>query len=287
MIFAKDELSNSRRILKKGVSTHNLIIACFALSIGLTLVLSGVETWPAFWLLLCGATWNFFCDFKKWTSLIFGFIVGVFYSYYAVVNGLFAHAVLYGLFYIPLQFYVCLTQFNMNDTDIERDKFLNGTQKYYIILISFIVLVFGLVITAGIDNEVFFAMDVISAIMLGISAYLRSFRFHEYFVVRYISLGTAALLWILVMSTFGVAPGTIMMVLLYLMYLISEIVGYTSWKKSYEWVDPVAVTQEEINVEKEKAKKRENKKKKLHEEEIVIVEQKKKRRSEKDPQIYA
>lgn len=287
MIFAKDELSGTKRILQKGVSSYNLIIASFALAIGLSLVFAGIETWPAFLVLLFGAIWNFFCDFKKWTALLFSFLVGVFYAHFAFSNGLYAHAGLYLLFYIPLQFSVCLTRFNQIDTDIAKGNYLTGSQKYYIVLIAFIVMVFALIFTAGIDSEVFFVMDTLSAMMLGISAWLRSYRHQEYFIVRYIAVGTAALLWLCVMTMYGVAPGTIIIFVLYLMYLLSDIFGYKSWKKSYEWVVPVVVTKEDIETETKKEEKRKIKKERLHEKDIVTLQKNKKRRSEQDPQIYA
>ncbi len=287
MIFAKDELSGNKRVLRPGVSSYNLIIAAFACAVGLTFVLAGNETWPAFLLLLFGAIWNFFCDFKKWTSLIFGTLVGVLYAGFAFNNGLYAHAALHLLFYIPMQFSVCLTKFKQIDTDIDRNKYLSGTQKYYIVLISFCALVLGAIITAGIDNEVYFIMDTISAIMLGISVYLRNYRYREYFIVRYMAISTALILWIFVAFTYGVTTGTVMIIILYIMYLLSDIFGYKAWKKSYEWTIPVHITTEELEEEKKKAEKRKAKKEILHAKDVEVKEKTKKRRTEQDPQIYA
>lgn len=287
MIFAKDELSGTTRILKPGVSAYNLIISSLAAAVGLTLVFAGFEGWPAFFLILFGAIWNFFCDFKKWISLIFSVFVGVLYAHFAFTSGLYAHALLYLVYYVVMQFSVCLTKFNQVDTDINRDKRLSGTQIYYIVLVSIYVLVFGSIIMSGLDSQVFAVMDVISALMLGISAYLRNYRYKEYFAIRYIAIITALILWVFVISTYGVANGCLAVCVLYVMYLLSDIFGYKAWKKSYEWTVPVVISAEELEIEKKKKEKRNQKKKQLHANDVNMVQSKKKRRSENDPQIFA
>lgn len=288
MIFAKDEISGNKRLLKKGVSTYNLIIASFCCALGIALVLAGAETWPAFLLLLCGAIWNFFCDFKKYVSLIFGFIVSVLYAHFAFLNGLYAHAYLHLLVYIPLQFMVCLKNFDKEDTGIIKDHYMTGSEKYYTLLVVLFVFTFSAILTAGIKEEVFGLLDTISAIMLGVSAYLRSYRYQEYFTVRYIAVGTACMLWVIVIATYGVAPGSLMIVLLFLMYLLSDIFGHNEWKRSYEWTVPAPVTKQEIKTAKKEEKIIEQKKQQYRNiKEAEVRNRENKKQTEKDPQIFA
>ena len=77
-------------------------------------------------------------------------------------------------------------------------------------------------------------------------------------------------------------------VVMYSMYLLSDIFGYHEWKKSYEWVEPEVVSVEAIEQERKIQQKREAKQKELKEKSLPIAKESvKKNRSETDPQIFA
>ena len=90
----------------------------------------------------------------------------------------------------------------------------------------------GFAIAVSIDNQILLLFDTITACMLGLSAFLQSYMYREYYLVRIVSVAMSAVLWGVVFSVQVFSMGALGIVLLYLMYLFVDVASYIFWIKS-------------------------------------------------------
>ena len=154
-----------------------LTITCLFSLIALTLYLLNYINFPAVCLIFLGAVWNFFVDINTLFAFLLSILVGFLFAMFAIIDGLYANAVLYVLYYIPLQFVIWLTNPKGRDMSIKKDKKLSKDNLYYI-CVAFI-LGFAVVVAVAVcmENEILLFFDAFSACMLGLSAYLQSYMY--------------------------------------------------------------------------------------------------------------
>ncbi|MBQ7467087.1 MAG: nicotinamide mononucleotide transporter [Clostridia bacterium] len=223
--------------------TIRLVTICLFCAFALTLYFLNAINFPCVLLVVCGALWNFFVPINTYVSFIFCLIVCFLYSSFAISEGLYANAILYFLVYIVLQFVVWVL-FNEENMKIE-DKQLSKSNSY--LVICFIVMSFALcfAISLNASKNVLPLFDAISASMLGLSAFLQSFKYREYFVIRPIALVCAILLWLFAGYQSGFDGFSLAVMLMYVMYLVldlifimfrlKEIIPHkTKWEKEFD-----------------------------------------------------
>lgn len=248
---------------KEKLFMFRLVYTCFFVALALTLYFMHDINLPGVLLILCGALWNFFVDINSFMAFILSLIVGVLFASFAVINGLYINAILYVFYYVPLQFYIYLKYMNAKDMSIKRNKKLSGQNIYYI-FVTFIV-VFGCCFAISLLPEypTMPIFDAMSACLLGLSAYLQTMMYREYYIVRPISLLASIALWIFIAQTNGASSGTLSIILLYVMYLLLDLLSlYYWWEVTEPSTDRTLANEDTINKKLSEYEKISNKNKK-------------------------
>ena len=108
----------------------------------------------------------------------------------------------------------------------------------------------GFAIAITIDNQILLLFDTISACMLGLAAFLQSYRYREFYIVRIVSVAMSIVLWSVVFDIRVFSMIAIGMILLYTMYLFVDIISYIYWLKTSVPFDNYAI--EEVDEESTK-----------------------------------
>jgi len=233
MLFAKDDQYELPLPKEAKFTGSKVFISALSLAIGLTLVFAGFETVAPFVLLLLGVCWNFFCDFNSWVAFVFGFCNSFLFAIFAYQTGLYMSGNLYVLFYIPLQFIVCLTMKHKKNFIINKDKTMSITKEFEVFGISvFAFVLFGMA-GSTMEGQLYPWLDSLCAVMLGLSAYLQSYSYKEYFFVRIMALTLNIGLWIVVGVNYGFGLGMLSIILMYITYLIYAIVQFVEWYRTF------------------------------------------------------
>ncbi len=220
---------------------YKLYATSFFCLLALTLYLLNFLHFPALCLILFGALWNFFVDINTFLAFVLSILVGLLFSMLAIIDGLYVNAILYTLYYIPLQFIVWITNPKERDMSIKKDKKLSLNTIYYICIVFVLAFSVGFAIAININNEILLLFDAIAACMLGLSAFLQSYMYREYYVVRIVAVAMSIILWAVVYNVHVFSMGAIGMIILYSMYLVVDILSYIFWIKSSEAYDKEAV----------------------------------------------
>ncbi len=206
-----------------------LLFSVFAVA-GLVLTLCGVTNIAGLIILVLGMVWNIFLGLENKVSYVFSIVVSLLYFYFAVTYNIFANAFAYVAFYLPLQL-IAISRDYSSGSFVQIKKTINDFSR----LIFFVCFILGFAILALFSLNAggrFIILDAVSAILLICSAVLRNERYVEYYWFRIIALVLAIALWIMVLveysSTIGIA-----IVLMYLAYLIFDIVNYVVQHKTY------------------------------------------------------
>ncbi len=217
------------RYARKELFTARLIVSCVFLTIALSLYFYGLLNLPGVLLIILGALWNFFVDVNTFWAFIFSLFVGAIYAMFAVVDGLYANAVLYTLYYIPLQFITWIKYGGIKDISIKNNKRLKGYQAYYLFVSFIYVFIICFIFTSTQNRQILPALDTVSACALALSAFLQSFMFREYYFVRPIALVLVLELWLYTIIQNGISYGSLACILLYIMYYILDCYSMNLW----------------------------------------------------------
>ena len=143
-------------------------------------------------------------------------IVGLIYGMFAYMEGLYMNAILYTVFYIPMQFITWITNIDKKDMSINGDKrlFNKGFVYEYV---AFILVAISLGVLCYINNEITISvLDAVTACLLGFSAILQSYMFREYYYIRPFAVLSSILLWVAVILINGFTMISFVMIILYL-----------------------------------------------------------------------
>ena len=199
-----------------------LVTISMFIAIALTMYFLGFINFACVMLITLGALWNFFVPINTYVSFVFCLVVCFMYSSFAIVEGLYANAILYFLVYVVLQYLVWVL-FSDDNTNIE-DKQLSGNSSYFVI--CFIIIGFALAFAISIhtSKHILPLFDALSASMLGLSAFLQSFKYREYFVIRPIALILSIILWFFTGYENGFDGYSLTVMLMYIMYLVLDMI---------------------------------------------------------------
>ena len=221
-----------------GLLNSRLIITCIFSLIALTFYLGGFLNFPALCLIVAGALWNFFTDINTFISFMLSLVVCFIYAMFSILEGLYMNALLYVAFYIPLQFVVWINNLDSYDMSIKKDKrlFKKGFLYEYIALIVVLV---SLSVLCYFNSEITLTVfDALTACILGFSAFLQSYMYREYYLIRPMAVLMALLLWVLVIFVNGFSMISFTMIVLYLMYLTNDLLTSAFWKITVDVVEP-------------------------------------------------
>lgn len=224
-----------------------LIISSVFITVALTLYLLSFINFPALCLITAGALWNFFVDINTFLAFLLSIVVGMLYAMFSIIDGLYVNALLYTLYYIPLQFIVWIMNLDETDMSIKKDKKLSGNSVCYVLVVFVFSVVCCFAFALLQENQVLPMFDAISASMLGLSAFLQCLMYREYYFVRPIALVLALFLWAYVIFINGLSMGALTMILLYSMYFILDMLSLYYYLKTIPASDREAI--EEIDNE--------------------------------------
>lgn len=182
-------------------------------------------------LLILGCLWNFYVQLDSKMAIVLCILVSSIYFAIACNFRLYANAVVYIGFYIPFQmFAVSKTYYGGNFVQIKKE--LNDlNQVIYIILSVFLAAVFFM-FNIGLGGR-FSMLDAFSAGLLVATALLRNERYNDYYYFRALALVLSMALWISAAVEYQNFE-LVVVAVLYLAYLVFDVVSYFTQKKTYE-----------------------------------------------------
>ncbi len=207
------------------IFTIRLFVTSLFMAIALGLYIAKIIGLPGLLLILFGAIWNFFVGFNSMAAFMLSIIVGILYGMMAFSEGLYINALLYTVFYIPLQFAVWLLYMDADDVRVQSSRRLSGSGIYYTVLIFIYAFTVCFIISIFQEREELNVADAMVSCLLGLSAYLQSLRYREYYTVRPLALVASTAMWIYVAVMHPNSPVAIAIVLLYIYYLVLDLTG--------------------------------------------------------------
>lgn len=240
----------------KWLFESKLIVTSIFCLIALTLYLLNLVHFPVVALVFFGAVWNFFVDINTFLAFLLSVIVGFLFAMLSVTSGVYANAILYIMFYIPLQFVVWITNPKARDMSIKKDKKLSFDAVYYITIAFVLSMVILVAVTIHIRYEILLFFDVFSACMLGLSAFLESYMYREYYYVRLSALIVSIILWSLVLNSLVFSMSAIGMIILYSMYLVVDTLSFIAYMRASVPYDKDSVEELDENARKKLVKEK-------------------------------
>lgn len=200
-----------------------LVLLCLSLSVATTLYLIGIIDFACLLLVYFGGVWNYFAKINSYFGFGLCVLTSVFFGLECISVGLYAHSILYFVFYLALGFVVFLLNLKGN-TIFVRYKKLSNKESYIIIALFCVLFVAGFAGALLSHNMLVPAMDIVCSSMLALSAYLHSRNYREYYVVRPIALVATILMFAYLIAINIINSAIITMLLIYIMYFLLNIV---------------------------------------------------------------
>lgn len=216
-------------IQKTKEQTFEIVITAVFGSIALFLYLLGFSTFLPFIVLFFGALWNFFTPINRFMAIAFGFVVCTLYSLFALEHGLYGHAFLHLVFYLPTQLIMYYTNRGKPAIEIKKGKRLAPLDYVFVAITGILVLIFTGIILSKIEGAVLPFLDATSVVFLILSVFLVNSGFSEYFMWRVFATLSGALLWMTLGIAHGFKDGIITMILLFVMYALVDGVRGVIW----------------------------------------------------------
>ena len=213
------------------IRTPELVITSVFLTLGLFFYGVGLTSLWSVLILLFGALWNFFTDSNKLFACIFAFCLCIPYALLCIDIGMYGHAFLHLLFYLPTQLVYYIENQHKDDISILATKKLE-TSGFVGSVLAGMILIFGVSLALYNMNNFFFIFDAISIVLLAFAVFLVNGRYKEYWGVRLFAVAFASLVWLIVGFFTDWVDGTIIFALLFAMYFVADFVKFLAWKKS-------------------------------------------------------
>ena len=206
-----------------------LLVSIYAVA-GIILLCCGVIGWAGLLLLVLGMIWNVYLKLEKWLSYAFSIAVGVLYFYFAVTFNVFANALIYVAFYIPLQL-IAISKDYSEGSFVQIRKGMTASNR--LLFFAFFLLTSSiLILFSSNSGGRFVIIDAFAATFLLCSALLRNERYLEYYWFRMLALALSILLWILVIVEYG-DLSALAIVLMYSSYLVFDGTTYFVQHRTY------------------------------------------------------
>ena len=206
-----------------------VLVSVFSLA-GLVLLCCGVMNWVGLILLICGMLWNVYLGLDRWVSYAFSIVVGVLYFYFAVTFNVFANALIYVAFYIPLQL-IAISKDYSEGSFVQIRKGMSPTNRLLFFML-FLLSSSVLILFSSNSGGRFVVIDALAGTLLLCSAFLRNERYLEYYWFRMLALAMSILLWILVILEYG-DVSAIAIVLMYASYMVYDATTYFVQHRTY------------------------------------------------------
>ena len=208
-----------------------LVLTSLMSLFGLFCWLAGFCSPVVFLLLEFGMIWNFYVKFESKISVVFCVIVSSFYFVIACNFRFYANALVYIGFYIPFQMIASSKKYH-NGSFVQIKKEMSDLfQVIYVVMAVFMSTALYK-LNEGLGAR-FALLDAVCAGCLIASALLRNERYYDYYYYRMFALILSMILW-------GVGAyeywnfELVVVAVMYLSYLIFDVVTNVVHKKTYE-----------------------------------------------------
>lgn len=226
----KEMIESGRQIRNR---LPEIIITLCALVLDVVLLCLGYCGFFEFSLILFGAVWNFFMRANKLFACIVAFVVCTIFAIVSIRLQMYGSAFLHICFYLPTQLIYFYENQKTEDVTIKYYKKLSiaGTIGVIASLWLFALCLAFVLYEVG---EPYYIIDSVSVALLALSVFLSNGEYREYWVARIIACGVSALVWLYVAINSSLAGGSLVIVLLFLMYMVMDTIKYISWLKNKE-----------------------------------------------------
>ncbi len=254
MLFAKDYVDNQLPYKKSDkFFMFKVFISAIFLALAIFLYLIGKDTLIGVIVLFAGIVWNLFIPLNNFYSFVMSIIMGIVYALVCYGLGLVANAFLYLAYYVPMQYLACQ---NKGDTYILQNKILNRNQSIFVLVYYVLFFVGIYTFSSSIHNSWLCLLDSLSATLLAISAFTRNLRIKNYYKVRISAVSVSVFMWALIASGTALYPGSVCILLMYVLYLIHDIATLIYEKQNYTTVELEEIAKKKAEKDKIKAEQK-------------------------------
>ena len=233
-----------------------VVLSAIFVALAIFMFLIGADTLIGVIVLLIGIVWNLFVPPNSNAGFVFSIIMGIVYALASYGLGLVANAFLYLVYYVPMQFLACK---NKGETFIFKDKTLSTNQSVFVLVYYILFFVGVYAFSKSISGSGLCLLDSIAATLLAISAFARNLRIRAYYGIRLCALAVSIFMWALIVSGSVLYPGAVGILLMYVIYLVNDVVTCAYEKRAYnsEELEKNNALQQAKNMLKAEKKKRE------------------------------
>jgi len=225
----ENELLTANKEFK--IRKTELFVTIAALVVGITLFCFRLIDLISLSIILFGALWNFFTDSNKLFACIMSFFMCVAYGFLAGAIKVYGHAFLHIMFYLPTQLIYYYESQKSESNAVRYDKRLSKV-GYIGTVVAFWFVAFGLGIVLFKIGDPYYIVDALSSTLLIVSVFLVNGKYREYYFVRLVALAGAILAWLYIAIKLNFEGNTLTFILLFVMYLVMDIIEYVRWKKN-------------------------------------------------------
>jgi len=194
-----------------------LVLLSLSVSIAITLYLLSEISFLGLAIIVLGGIWNFFVRIDNFISFVLCALVSLIALVLCFEIGLYAQAMLYGIFYIALQFVALLAKLRGNTIYVRYDRM--GAREAYFVSLGFITFsVVSLAVSILSENGTLPVFDALASALLALSAYLHARNFKEYYYIRPIALLAAIAMLSCLVAENSAGASVVALLLLYIMY---------------------------------------------------------------------
>lgn len=222
------ELLTARRQFQ--VRWLEVIITSLFVAGGIVLFCLGLTDLLTLSIIVFGSLWNFFTESNKLFACIMAFFMCVVYGFVCGSMLVYGHAFLHLMFYLPTQLIYYYESQKNEDNNISHTKKLT-TAGYIGTVVAGWVFAFGLGAVLCKLGDPYYIIDALSTTLLVVSVFLVNGRYKEYYVVRIVACVCAAIMWLTIAVAQDFTNGTLIFMMLFIMYSIVDSVKFYRWSK--------------------------------------------------------
>lgn len=222
------EIVESKNQFKKRLP--EVIVTLCAMVIDVLFLCLGLCDLLTFSLILFGALWNFFTKANKLFACIVSFVVCTIFALISIRLEMYGSAFLHICFYLPTQLIYFYENQKIEDVSIKYNKQLTktGTIGAVITVWLFALCLAFVLYEVG---EPYYIIDSISVALLSLSVFLSNGEYREYWFARIAGCGVSMAVWLYVAFSTSFSNGSLVIALLFLMYVVMDIIHYISWRR--------------------------------------------------------
>ena len=206
------------------------IVAVLSVVVGVVMICFNLADFWGLSVIVFGALWNLFTDANKLFACIVSFFVCTIFALISLNLNLYGMAFLHICFYLPTQliyFYESKKTENLNNT---RNRELTKIGTCGVIISVWLYALASVFVLYRI-GDTYYLLDAICVTLLTLSVFLSNGQYKEYWVARLIACFVTSASFVYIAIQTDYAKNSLMFALLFLMYLICDLIKFNRWLK--------------------------------------------------------